>query len=29
MENMDTDVRVERVNLSCLCDSLDSSVHSG
>ena len=29
MENMDTDVRVERVNLSCLCDLLDSSVHSG
>ena len=29
MENMDTDVRVERVNFSCLCDSLDSSVHSG
>ena len=29
MENMDTDARVERVNLSCLCDLLDSSVHSG
>ena len=29
MENMDIDVRAERVNLSCLCDSLDSSVHSG